>query len=322
MLRLMVLVGLLVWPALAAAQPAADKNLEAVRLGGEALGAFQRGDWRAAYDGFSSAEALTHSPVFVLYMARARRNENALVEARELYGRVAAEHLYATAPQPWRTAVADAAAEFGEVSRRIPSVSIRVRALESGESVLIDGKPVQAGRLAGEIELNPGEHTIAIQRAEGPLSERTVTLEEGARGVVVTLDSEPPRIAPPAVRPRVESSQVEPRQDAARSERSSNRYATLATITGIVGLAGVAVGSVAGIVAIGKSQDAKEGCEDNVCPEANERQADIAGDYATLSTIGFVVGGVGLGASATLFWVMPSISARGEFSGIAVGAAY
>jgi hypothetical protein len=83
------------------------------------------------------------------------------------------------------------------------------------------------------------------------------------------------------------------------------RYGTAALVTGIVGLAGVAFGSVTGIVALSKYQSIKKHCDGNVCPEKYEGDARIAGNYAALSTVGFVVGGVGLGASATLRWVLP-----------------
>jgi hypothetical protein len=322
MKRLLVVLGLLVWPAVASAQPA-ERNAEALRLGREALDAYQRNDWAAAYSGFSSAEALTHSPVFILYMARARRNSGALLDARDLYGRVVAEELDAAAPEPWRTAVTDAGVELAELARRIPTIAIEVRALAPGESVVVDGKVIAAERLGSEIELEPGQHRVALRRVDAEPIEKVVTLIEGARRVVVTLETPP--VFPPVVatppRPPPPKPVAPPTRDAAPRERG-NPYGTAAIITGLVGVAGVAVGSVAGIVALGKASDAKRGCEDDVCPEANEQHRDMAYDYGALSTVGFIVGGVGLATSATLFWVMPSFSGRGEFSGVAIGTRY
>ena len=325
MKRLLVVLGLVVWPAVASAQPT-QRNTEAVRLGREALDAYQRNDWAAAYSGFSSAEALTHSPVFVLYMARARRNSGALLDARDLYGRVVREDLEAAAPAPWRTAVTDAATELAELARRIPSIVVQVHTLAPGESVVVDGTAIAAERLGGEIELEPGEHRVALRRVGAEPIEKVVTLTDGARRVVVTLEVPPPFapvVAPPPAPPPARTrSFVPPTRDAAPREEG-NPYGTAATITGVVGLAGIAVGSVAGIIALGKASDAKRGCEDDVCPEANKQYRDMAYDYGALSTVGFIVGGVGLATSATLFWVVPSFSGtRGEFSGVAVGASY
>ena len=47
-----------------AAEPGADN--QAIELGRTALDAYARGAWGEAYAAFRAAEALAHSPVFVL----------------------------------------------------------------------------------------------------------------------------------------------------------------------------------------------------------------------------------------------------------------
>jgi tetratricopeptide (TPR) repeat protein len=95
------------------------RNREAVTRGESGLQAFRAGAWEQAYAEFHAAESLSHSPVFLLYMARARARQGAGEEALDLYHRVASEPLSDDAPEAWKAAVVSAAAEHKALKQRL-----------------------------------------------------------------------------------------------------------------------------------------------------------------------------------------------------------
>jgi hypothetical protein len=108
------------WTLRAQAQSAdLGLNSEAVVRGQRGLEAFRERDWATAYDSFRQAETLVHSPVFLLYMARARAEEGAHPEALDLYARVVAEKLPENAPAAWRQAVRQAESESQALRARL-----------------------------------------------------------------------------------------------------------------------------------------------------------------------------------------------------------
>jgi len=69
-------------------------------------------------------------------------------------------------------------------------------------------------------------------------------------------------------------------------------------VGGGVGLAGVLVGSIAGISAISHKNDAKKACVNGSCPPSTWSDLDSAHSMATISTVGFIVGAIGVVAGA------------------------
>src|SRR5262249_55086162 len=57
----------------------------ALRAGRTGLDLYEAGKWASAFDVFVAAERMAHSPVFLLYQARCRRNTGNLLEARALF---------------------------------------------------------------------------------------------------------------------------------------------------------------------------------------------------------------------------------------------
>src|SRR5262245_53956491 len=67
------------------AQPAPSETDRAIDAGQEAIALYRDGRWADAYDRFAVADRTTHSPVFVLYMARCKRNVGRLLDAKRLF---------------------------------------------------------------------------------------------------------------------------------------------------------------------------------------------------------------------------------------------
>ena len=70
-----------------------------------------------------------------------------------------------------------------------------------------------------------------------------------------------------------------------------------------VGLAGVAVGGIFGVTALAKQSSLNKICKAKLCPETASSDISTLRTSSTLSTVGFVVGGVGIAAAVVLYLV-------------------
>ena len=81
---------------------------------------------------------------------------------------------------------------------------------------------------------------------------------------------------------------------------------TVALVAGGVGVVGVAVGSIFGLMAKSDNDQALKNCRTStLCTPTGLTQTDDAKSAATVSTIGFVVGAVGLVGGAVLWFTAP-----------------
>ncbi len=147
--------------------------------------------------------------------------------------------------------------------------------------------------------------------APGYLDQRTsVTLAEGAtQEIAVKLDKDPnaavaasPPVAP---EPVVSIGGATPPSD--NGPKKSN---TLAYVALGVGGAGLIVGGITGFLALGKKGDLN-GCVDTKCPTSQKDTLDGAKSMATVSTVGFAVGFVGVGVGVVLLLTGNSNSQAG-----------
>jgi len=285
-------------------EPQPARGAKAVELGRTALDAFALASWDLAYARFSAAEQLVHSPVFVLYMARCKRNTGRLLAARELFRTVAREQLAADAPASWSQAVVAGHAELGTLQQNIPSVLLRVRPGSTIVRASIDDRPIQLSAQGAELELDPGEHGIEISPADSARSTLLIQLVEGQRRVPIWLPT--PVIIGGA--------------DTRHRSLSVNRVIGYSALG--LGAAGLVAGVITGIVAKKRTDDLKkEQCNGaNDCyPEARP-QADTASRWANLSTISFVVGGgVAISGAGVLLFTP---GAHGTQASIAVNGAF
>jgi hypothetical protein len=73
-----------------------------------------------------------------------------------------------------------------------------------------------------------------------------------------------------------------------------------------VGVVGIAIGAITGAMSLGKVSTLSSHCPTkHGCDPADQSLADSAKSLGTISTIGFVVGGVGLVGGAVLLVVRP-----------------
>ena len=163
---------------------AAEKK--AVRLGHDGIALYEASRWDEAYQRFNAAEALVHSPVFLLYMARCRRNTGKLLEAAERFDRLSRERVSDDAPAAWHGAVADARAELIALRRSIPRIVVVLRApLDS--RLTLDGRELPASALGKSLDLDPGRHSIVARDPKGRRVVRSFQLTSGQATTTVDV---------------------------------------------------------------------------------------------------------------------------------------
>jgi len=191
----------------------------------------------------------------------------------------------------------------------------------TGLEIRRDGVPVQPAELGTPIPLDPGPHTVEAVAPGKQKWASTVQLADAAK-----LDVNVPALTPvpgnASAPTKAETSKpVEPPPPEAASSGSAQR--TTAIVVGAVGLVGLGVGTVFGIGASSKWSEAKSGC--TAYPygcSADALDAKSSGQSkATISTVGFIVGGAAI-AGATVLWFTAPSREQSVAVGIGPGAAF
>jgi hypothetical protein len=181
-------------------------------------------------------------------------------------------------------------------------------------AVTRDGVALDAAVLGTAIPIDPGTHVVAASAAgkRSWSTEVSVGAAADRLSVSVPVLADEPAPAPPP--PAVIAQEVAASQpaapaavsgsDDAQSTRATRRILAIAAAG--VGVAGLAAGSVFGLMAASSWQDAKADCHPYpYCGDNGVRLAKDAASNGTVSTIAFVIGGVGVAASAVLWFTAP-----------------
>lgn len=289
----------------ARAQSAADRTT-ARELALEGQAAFDRGDFATAADRFERANALVHAPTLLLALARAQVKLGKLVQAYESYNQIIREGLSKDASKVFKEAHQDARNEVEPVRVRLAWVTISVSGPQTPR-VSIDGAAVPPAALGVRRAVNPGDH---VARAEGdgylPQEKPFSAAEGGSAELSFSLERAPAGATEPT--PPAAGATAPAQGPPAPVVSDAGQPApkrTLAYVALGVGATGLIVGSVTGIMALGKHSSLSEACPDGKCPEAEQSELDSYRTLGTISTIGFVVGVVGAGAGITLLVTAP-----------------
>lgn len=297
------------WAQGAGSQPGAQAGgprEQARALANKGVSLFEAGQYPEAIEAFREAEKLFHAPTILLMVARANDKLGRLLEARGVYTQIVDEPLANYAPPEFFEAQATAKAELTALLKRIPRVEIIVSgAGPAGAEITLDGAPTQAGQA---VPRDPGIHTVVVSVPGREPVLRTVTLKEGAQErVVVDLAAALPPADPPPPPGGVEPA----------GPRKGPMLPALVAF-GVGGL-GLGVGAVTGLLTLGKVGDLEKNCPGQVCSKTEESRYNSAHTLATVSTVGFVIAGLGAAAGAVLLVVRPGGDAAPAQTGVLVG---
>jgi len=275
-------------PAISA-PTAADKDT-ARALMKEGRGKRAKGDHRGALESFVAADALMNVPTTGLEVGRSQAALGLLVEARDTFLRVSRTPEEPGEPPAFKEARTEAAASATSLDERVPTLKVSIIGVPAGASptVTIDGVNIPNAALSARRRLNPGSHEVVASIAGGAKRTQTVELaEKEAKDVTLDL-SGPASTTSPAPTPTTTDAPTP--KAGATGGTSSLTYIGFA-VAGV----GIVVGSVSGLMAISKKNAAEEGCAGTRCPPSTHDDLTRSETFATVSTIAFAAGALGLG---------------------------
>lgn len=298
-----------------------EERANARALADQGVQAFSEGRWQDTVDLFDRAEALIDAPTHLLYSARAHAKLHHYVKARELYLRITRQQLATDAPKAFVKAQAAALQELKDVEPRIGQLTITVHGPDPKlAQVTLDGSPVHSALIGVARPIDPGEHQVHAQAPGFVPQTKKVTVDDAgkvsvtlelAAGAAPAAESAAPGIAP--------SQQASPTPAAlgpittadAASVKGSNTPRIASYVAFGVGAVGLGVGTFFGLSSKSKrsqADDAFEQCggetgcmnDDPLAQQVSELDAS-ARTRKTISIVGFVVGGLGVGTGVALF---------------------
>lgn len=310
----LALLAVLVCGSPAHAEPTPSEIESARALYVQGLELRDRGDLAGSTARFQAAQALAATPITTLELGRSLGLQDRLLEAREVLLSVDRIPVRPDESQKATKARAEAGALAEQIRVRIPSVVVKVRFADPRPEaaapspprtprVTVDGALVPPEALSAPRKLNPGTHTI-VAELDGARASADVTLAH-AENRTVTLTLTPNERAPLAATPATSTPPV----PAAPTPETTDplereREAPGAWFYGgaIAAIGGVALGSVTGVVALGKSSTLDEICNGDRCPRTAQNDVSTGQTMATVSTIAFAVAGAGV-VLAAVSWL-------------------
>jgi hypothetical protein len=281
---------------------------QAIALADEGSKRFENKDYAGAVEKFDAAFALVPVPVFALQSASALEMSGRLVDALARYRAVDEMKPDASWSTIQHEAQTSARQRYQRLAARTPRLIVGFGGARA-DRVELDGKQVTPEALASGMLVDPGEHRVVAHA--GPKSaEQLVALAEGqTRRIELNLPVGEDSAT------RTVSNEARATADTGAQATTEPRTSSTRTVGWAalgVGAAGIVVGSVTGFIALGKRSDLDERCPERSCPQAAWEDNDSYDRMRTISTIGFVVGGIGIATGGVLLWTSPSASSAGR----------
>ena len=296
------------FPGMAMAEePSEQVKATARSLGYDAVDAMNRGAYEEAVDLFGRARSLVNAPTLAVHQAECLEKLGRIAQAADIYGTTARYPLETSSPPDYRKAVATAETRWLSLRSRLPRLDLTIAGEDiAGVDVLVDGQSIPPARLGTSIPLDPGSRVIEVVKGNRRAT-ATVTMSEG-RSTAVTL------FLPLGQTASTESGVGETAGGTSSAGASSGGESgvvessgqrTWGWVTLGVGAAGLLTGTVTGIVVGAKNGDFAESCENRHCTQ-RRAEVDSYNRLRTVSTVGFAVGIVGVGAGITLLLTAPA----------------
>jgi hypothetical protein len=244
-----------------------------------------RAHFEEAAKKLSRAYEVLKAPTVGLWLARAQVELGQLVKAFEQYRQVQGLPRKGSEEQQamQQQAQDEAAREAEQLLARIPKLQIDLEGASPSEvSVAVDGVALPAKELAAPRLVDPGPHSV-MARFGARVATQVATLAEGeTRRIAIKFDQ--------------------------LSGWFCTRRIPACTALGL-GAAGLVVGSVTGLLALSKQNSLDDaGCDGHRCPPSQADGVNQLNTLRSVSTVGFVVGAVGVAAGGAL--LLPDLFGR------------
>jgi hypothetical protein len=210
-----------------------------------------------------------------------------------------------------------------QVNASMPTVVFEVKDGSGNDltavNVKMDGEIV-VERLEGTaISLDPGAHAFTFEVVGQPVVTRQLVIHEGQKDrreviqIGPTASQQPappvPNLGAPPAAPPASTPSPEPAKEGLGTQR------ILGLAVASVGVVGVGIGSIFGLQAMSKHNDAANACPKACVDQNGVKLWDDARSSGNISTIAFAVGGLGLAGGGVLWFTAKS----GNASNVRVG---
>jgi hypothetical protein len=294
--------SLLALAALAA--PARAQSTTAEILYQEGRRAAQAKDWALACRKFKESQELEPAPGTLLNLADCEENRGALRDARAHFE--SAAQLFKSGDE--RGAYARQRAS--SVERRMPKLLLRLPATApNGTTAERDGAPLAATDLNKPTALDPGDHVLVVHAPGRQDMRTTIRLAEADSREIELAVGAPAAtgsVTPPPtndVAPKAPAT-VEPVRPSNGDGSSARRTAGFAALG--VGAIGLGAGLLGGLLTMNAKSTADSNCPAPGCNSTGLDAESRGKTWSTVSTVGFVAGGLGLATGAGLLWLWPN----------------
>jgi hypothetical protein len=296
-------------PAVARAQSASDQAA-AEALFKQARDLMAAGDYAQACPKLVESERLDPSAGTMLNLASCYEKNGQLASAWVTFKGAATAAQKANEPERAKLA----RARVAKLEPRLPTLTITVapEADVPGLVVTRDDEKVGRAEWGTPIPIDPGAHAVEASapghktwrtqaRVDGPSEKASVEV------FPLPVESNPPSPTAKAV-PAPATPPPPPSSPPSVSANGSTQRVLGAVVAGI-GVAGVAVGSVFGLIAKSHESDATPHCSGTECDAVGISALNDARSAATVSTVGFVVGGIAIAGGVAVYLLAPRASA-------------
>ena len=309
---------------------AEDREAQRTETYREAMKAAGAGHWAEAKERLRAVLMIRSSPKVLFSLAQAEEQLGQLASAQVDYAR----SLEAGAMEGKGDVVQAAELAQRALSPRVPHVRVVLAGLErerlgaSGASATLDDLFVTVG---AAVAVDPGDHRVVVSAPGKRVATLSVRVNEGQQlDVPVSLETDqaPPPSAvpsplPPAPAPAPVPVPAPPGPDVSpkTTANAGSPWRTAGLLTAGTGLIALGVGAVTGLESISKHNEAENACPGATCPTANGaslwHDAVVSGN---VSTVAFVVGGVGLLGGVILWLAAPKAHSGGARLGLGPGS--
>jgi hypothetical protein len=282
---------------------------EARKIGYAGVEAYQAGDFATARERLETAYQMLRVPSLGLWSARALAKLGKLVEAEARYLEVIQLPTSVGDEAIQEQARRDARNERAALTRRIPTVVVRVEGAPANEvAVTIDDAALLGSALGENHMVNPGPHKVDGTRGTARASV-AITVAEGEQREAVLRFAAAPAAAATSGGTDAGLGVQRPAVSTGPDPRRTIGWVTLGT-----GGAGLLIGAVSGFLAMSKKSDLdKAGCANGSnCPASERSNVDSYNNLRVVSGVGLIAGAALAGVGAYLLLTAPADDAGRE----------
>lgn len=131
--------------------------------------------WELALRAFQAAFSLAPRPSVLFNLAAAQMRCGKLLASNANFRRFAASD----DPSITRAQRQTAELQITRIEQRIPRLRVQIEGLREGDRVLLDHTRIYPNELDHDMWLDPGVHTVRVERPRGDQEVRTIAVTEG-----------------------------------------------------------------------------------------------------------------------------------------------